>query len=193
MEIKILKECGYEEALIGISLSRNQPVENMPKVAELLAPKDKGHNKFMESIYIWLDITAPRFFWQEADTYRLSTKQSASTMYLITQRELNQTDFEYEIPPMVLDEINAKINHYNNSINSSPTIKEFYFTSIKNILPEGFLQRRIWVMNYKCLRNIYYQRKTHRLPQWNYFCEETIERIEHPELIIKEKEQGSKE
>ena len=186
MEVKILKECGYEEALLGISLSRNQPVENMSKVAEILAPKDGGRNKFLESIYVWLDVTAPRFWWQEADTYRLSTKQSASSMYLITTRHFEQKDFEYEIPLGILDELNSYINNYMSSDGDDEALKiakEFYFMAIKNILPEGFLQKRIWAMNYKCLRNICFQRKNHRLPQWRYFCQEVVKQIEHPEFL----------
>ena len=187
MNVKILKECGYEEALLGIGLSRNQPIDNMPEVAKLLAPKDGGHNKFMESIYVWLDITAPRFFWQEADTYRLSTKQSASSMYLITSKILKQEDFEYEIPAHLLTELNLNITNYmflNEKSDEEEITRESYFMTIKNILPEGFLQRRIWTMNYKCLKNIYNQRKNHRLPQWKYFCNVLEAQLEHSEFII---------
>jgi len=54
---------------------------------------------------------------------------------------------------------------------------------LKKHLPEGFLQRRIWVMNYKTFRNIYMQRKTHRLPHWKKFIEEVYEQLDHKELI----------
>ena len=88
MKVEVVNESGYTEALLGLSLSHNQPIENMADVALKLASKDGGHNKFLESIYIWLDITAPRFWWQEADTYRLSTKQSESTMHTMTNRPM---------------------------------------------------------------------------------------------------------
>lgn len=75
--IEILNESGYEEAMLGLSLSFNQPVSNMKGVSDRLYDKDGGHNKFLESVCVWLDITMPRYWWSEADTYRISvTKQS---------------------------------------------------------------------------------------------------------------------
>lgn len=64
MKIQILEESGYNHALLGLSLSYNQPVEKMPGVANRLANKDMAHNKFLESIIVWLDITAMRGWWQ---------------------------------------------------------------------------------------------------------------------------------
>ena len=81
-----LEEAGYQSALFGLSLNKNQPLENMPDVAKKLCNKSGGHNKFLESIIIWLDVTAPRYWWQDADTYRLSTKQSQSTNHTILKR-----------------------------------------------------------------------------------------------------------
>lgn len=169
MNILIRKEAGYEEAILGLSLSYNIDPLDAVLVAQKLAHKDGGHNKFLESMYLWLDITAPRFWWQEADTYRLSTKQSESTMHTIKRRLLTQDDFEY--PVYNLDALNIVIS-------SNVSIE-----AIKNILPEGFLQRRIWVMNYKTLKNILTQRYTHKLPQWRQFCEYILESVEHPELL----------
>jgi len=81
MHTRVIKEAGYEEALLGLSLSFNADLERMPKRAEKLAPLDKGHNKCLESIAVWLDVRAPRYWWQEYDTYRVGvTKQSESTM-----------------------------------------------------------------------------------------------------------------
>jgi len=76
MHIKVIKleEAGYESAIKGLSLNKNQTQSHSKKVAQILCDKDFGHNKFLESIYIWLDVTAPRYWWSEADTYRLTTK-----------------------------------------------------------------------------------------------------------------------
>jgi hypothetical protein len=172
MKIKILKEEGYNEALLGISLSRNQPLENMPHVAEILHNKDGGHNKFLESISVWLDITAPRYWWQQEATYRIgTTTQSESTMYTILKRELVQEDFENPISSIILTEINKMI-------------KEGNFEDVKNNLPEGFLQRRIICTNYKTLRNMILQRKNHKLSQWKYFCNHLLENLEHKDLLL---------
>lgn len=68
MQVKILREAGYEEAILGLSLSKGATIERAKEVAVQLAPKDGGHNKLLESIQAWLDVTAPRYWWQEADT-----------------------------------------------------------------------------------------------------------------------------
>jgi len=65
MKVTILREAGYEEALLGLSLSYGQPVEEMPQVASILYRKDDSESKFLRQICIWLDITAPRYWWQQ--------------------------------------------------------------------------------------------------------------------------------
>ncbi len=109
MLISILREAGYDEAILGLSLSYGTDIDTAKETAKRLAPKDGGHNKFLESIYLWLDITAPRYWWQEADTYRLSTKQSESTMHTILRRDLEQSDFEYVIDDFMLYTINCML------------------------------------------------------------------------------------
>lgn len=177
MILRILKEAGYNEAILGLSLSKGATIERAQAVAIKLAEMDGGHNKVLESVYVWFDITAPRFWWQEADTYRLSTKQSGSTMHTIQSRLLTQSDFEEPIHEEMLNWINTLVGKYA----ASKKIDDL--VTLKNSLPEGFLQRRIWVMNYKCLRNILLQRTTHRLPQWKHFCWFARTCAEHPELL----------
>lgn len=182
MKIEILKEAGYEEALLGLGLSYgltdgitditlDKDVFNkVINASEKLYNKEGGHNKFLESMIVWLDVTAPRFWWSEADTYRLGTKQSASTMHTMMKTPFTMDMFEYEIPDELLNtlEFHRKIND---------------FMSLKNILPEGFLQRRIWVVNYKTLRNIIHQRKNHKLEQWKYFCRFVMANVNFPEYF----------
>lgn len=171
MKVQIIGEYGYEQAIEGLSLSYGQTDwTRIQAVADRLAVKDGGHNKFLESIYVWIDVTAPRFWWQEADTYRLSTKQSESSIHRIMSRLLTQDDFEYPIPPNTLETIN---NHI--------TSKDF--VAVKNMLCEGFLQRRIWAMNYKVLRNIILQRRNHKLKQWRQFIETVLSEVRHPALL----------
>lgn len=185
MKTRIVKEAGYWIAAFGFSLSYNSTVERAKQLFPTFAFKQGGENKFLESIMIWLDVTAPRFWWQEADTYRVgTTKQSASTMHTVMKKELTNDDFEYPIHEDILKELNYNIWCYND-LSSSPA-KESYFLAIKNILPEGFLQRRIWMMSYKTLQNIYNQRKNHRLPQWKTFFMDVIPNIQHPEFIVKD-------
>jgi hypothetical protein len=172
MKVEILKEEGYKFALLGTSLSRDQSAENMIPVCERLSSKDGGHNKFMEFISVWIDITAARYWWQQMATYRIGNSWlSESTMYTITKNKLNQNNFEN---PVYEDTLN-QLNFY---------VEKKYFDLLKNELPEGFLQRRIMIGNYKSLKNIYTQRHNHKLPQWKYFCEELLKQLEHPEFIV---------
>lgn len=178
MKVAILKEVGCQETLLGLSLSHGVDVDRAAEVALKLACKDGGENKFLESIYVWLDVTAPRFWWQEADTYRISSKQSESTMHTIHKRLLTQDDFEGVIVTDLLNIINEYVARYQNERSTKRLVE------LKNVLPEGFLQRRIWVVNYKTLRNILLQRTNHRLPQWKYFCKYITEHVEHSELLL---------
>ena len=171
MIIKILSEHGYDEAMLGLSLSHNQPVENMPEVARKLAHKDGGHNKFLESMAVWIDVTAPRYWWAQADTYRAGmTKQSESTMHTLGKRQLTQMDFVAYIGNQVLDRLNE-------------LIEQKRTRQLKIELPEGFLQRRIICTNYKALRHIVGQRKNHKLREWQIFCDAVMGGLEYGEFI----------
>lgn len=172
MDVKVLKEAGYEEALLGISLSYGADIDRMPSVAKKLANKDGGHNKFLESICVWLDIDAPRYWWSQFDTYRIGvTKQSESTMHTLTKQILTLSDFQHHVPFKFLDVINEAIQK-----------KDLEYA--KSLLPESFLQRRIVCTNYKALRGIVHQRSTHKLWEWKLFCNRLEEQVEFPEFIF---------
>lgn len=171
IEVKKLNECGYQEAMLGLSFNKNQPIEKMPKVAHKLAPLGLGHSKFLEHIVVWLDIKAPRFFWSQLDTYRVGvSKSSESTMHTILKRPLTQDDFDQPIGFWRLRTLNE-------------LIKQKDFLQLKNDLPEGFLQRRMVCINYKCLRNMIAQRQKHRLPHWRKMVDLIKAEVDHPELL----------
>lgn len=199
MRVKVLTEAGYEAALFGCGLSHGvtsgmdfkadfkpyihevdgdvldvlctKEFTRMERVTKKLAHMDGGHNKFLESIIVWLDVTAPRGWWQEADTYRLTSKQSESTMHTITKRPLTHDDFH-------AGQITDSHLHFLNHL-----ISEENWESVKLHLPESFLQRRIWRVDYKTLRNILLQRWNHRWKLWREFCEAVLEQVGYPELL----------
>ena len=171
VRVKVLGEYGYNFALLGLSLSHNTPIDKMPSVAARLAPKCGGHNKFLESICVWLDVTAPRYWWQQLDTYRIGvTKQSESTMHTLTKKPLTQADFEGEIPPAMLLRLNELIS-------------ESDWQQAKRELPESFLQRRVVCTNYKSLQHIRRQRKSHRLKEWHIFLDALDEQLSMPRFL----------
>ena len=65
MRVRVINESGYEQACLGISLSHHSTLERAKQVALKLAHKDGGHNKFLESIVTWIDVTAARYWWQQ--------------------------------------------------------------------------------------------------------------------------------
>lgn len=175
IQVTLRNESGYEAALYGMSLSHSLGIdfpldESRVSRAAKLAPMQGGHNKCLEAIMLWLDVNAPRYWWQQADTYRISTKQSESTMHTILKGELGVEHFAVPPPASWLDHLNKLIS-------------EKKLDEVKALLPEGFMQRRLWCLSYKTLQNIDGQRKTHKLQEWRDFLELTLAQIEHPELI----------
>jgi hypothetical protein len=180
MIASVIREAGFKEAMLGLSLSYGQTWEpddglGWLKGYELslrLSGKDGGHNKFLESIVVWLDVNAPRYWWSEFDTYRVGvTKQSESTMHTIKRRPLTQRDFISRLNEDHLEYLNGLIE------DGAPIER------IKSALPEGFMQRRIICTNYKTLRTIYGQRKRHKLTEWRTFCRDLEEQLEYSSFI----------
>lgn len=189
MRVVKLAEAGHEAAVKGLCLSHGlwnredltdeEKWARAYRRAKKTAHKQGGHNKFLEQIQLWFEVQAPRYWWVEADTYRLSSKSSESTMHTLANRPLTQEDFVRPIFPGTLEKLNEHI--------SSLQKGEWFNVQlgvVKNNLPEGFLQTRIWNMSYKTLQNIYAQRHNHRLSEWQSFLLQVIGDIDHPTYII---------
>lgn len=174
MKIEILSQYGLMESLFGLGFSFGKTsdltydqfladadlVERMKKAAKKLSNMDGGHNKFLESLVFYIDITAPISWWVQADTYRVGiSKQSASTMHTLRKTKLTQEHFESKVQFEFLEFINNLIE---NNVD---------IDVIKDNLPCGFLQRRLVCANGKCLRNIVLQRRHHELKAWHTFCD----------------------
>lgn len=185
MRTCVIREAGYNEALLGLALSYHDPQDPLEiwwdkdrqtraqALARKLAHRQGGHNKFLESIVVWLDVQASRAWWSEMDTYRVgTTKQSESTMHTLAKRAPTITDFEEGTPAGVIAEFTRAWQAHRGDV-----------TALKMSLPEGFLQRRVVCTNYKVLQNIVAQREGHRLKWWGVFIEETLAQVQHPEFI----------
>lgn len=184
--VRVLKESGFYEALFGLSLSfdvispevitgesnllSNEKFLKMQKVAQTLAFKQGGHNKFLESMQVWLLIRGSLSFWKQFDTYRVgTTKQSESTMHTLRKRVLTENDFTKETFCI-------------------PTINQnFSIDEMRDSLPSGFLECRVVNTNYKALQNIIHQRQCHKSQKWKTFVEMLLQQVQHPELLINKK------
>lgn len=196
MKVIIRNEAGYEEALYGLSLSfkdREIPYKKwwvndrkykMKKISEAQHKRDGGHNKFLESIMVWVEVEAPRGWWQEFDTYRVGvTKQSDSTMHTIQRRPLHRGDFTEGTDDSIIERFNEILEEATDGFEDGSMLTGDALQVVKWNIPEGFLQNRMVCLNYKTLRNIFLQRKTHRLKQWQIFIDEVRTQCEHPELL----------
>jgi len=192
MIVKVLEESGYENSLLGLSLSyydHKTPIEEWwsqdkltkaIKRGDLLSHRQGGHNKFIESIQVWLYIQASRDFWQEFDTYRVGmSKNSSSTMHTLDKRAVDSTDFEEGTSELSIEAFNQCLLEYKDET----SIYYKNVSRLKKNLPEGWLQERVVCTNYKCLQNIYSQRVKHRLEQWKYFTNELLNQLKYPNFV----------
>lgn len=170
------------------------------------------HRKFMRMITVYLDITAPLYWWKEFDTYKVGTvANSCSTMHKIAAKEFDVNDFSHEhIEELDGDEYNMSydwllrtvdiLNYYRKKYNiASEKLKrtdlteaerkhvlaqqKLYWWQMIQLLPSSYNQRRTVMLNYEVLANIYKSRKNHKLDEWHTFCD-WIEELPYSELII---------
>ena len=195
MIVDVLKVDGIEEALLGMGLSygltSNKNIicmedaklaARLTKICTKCAQRGNGEDKFLRMIQIWADVTAPRFWWAEFDTYKVGTVAlSESTMHTLGKRPLTPEDFEWGLPIELIDGLNTYV-----CANSSIELK-------KRFLPEGFLQRRIVNFSYAVFANMIRQRRNHRLLQWHYFLNKVYYGLPFPEFLPPLTEEEGKE
>lgn len=136
--------------------------ENDLKLALSLISGGSEHRKFLRMITISMDITIPRYVWQELDTYKVCTvRNSCSTMHKLGHTKLEADDFEGGvILPEVLNFLNSLGKSYRDT-------KDYNFVRVmKNHTPESFLQKATYHMNYETAITMFKQRWNHRLSQW---------------------------
>ena len=157
------------------------------------------HRKFMRMITVYLDITAPLYWWKEFDTYKVGTvANSCSTMHKIAAKEFTLDDFSHE---QLFHNVNDTemwldidfLNVLDNTIFYLTKARELYLKThdkkywwqMIQLLPSSYNQRRTVLLNYEVLANIYPMRKNHKLDEWRDFCE-WIETLPYSELITGE-------
>ena len=148
------------------------------------------HRKFMRMITVYLDITAPLYWWKEFDTYKVGTvANSCSTMHKIHAKEFTLEDFSCEhLYPEVREAFeNTIIKCLNearktyNFLSDTPGKKDAWWQMIQ-LLPTSYNQKRTVMLNYEVLANIYKSRRNHKLDEWHTLCD-WIESLPYSELI----------
>ena len=137
--------------------------------------------KFLRQIMVSVDITAPLYWWKQFDTYKVGTvANSTSTMHKLASTPITLQCFE-------LDDYNSNLDLIDNVylglrvsslINDLEQLRQLYLQTkdkrywkeLIRWLPNGWLQTRTVTLNYEVLRNIFFQRRNHKLSQWHQFC-----------------------
>lgn len=164
---------------------------NDMKLMATLRNAGTDHRKFMRMIAVYLDITAPLYWWKEFDTYKVGTvANSCSTMHKLTAKEFSIDDFSHEhlnlvaniILKQTVDTLNRLRNLYlGNEIKDPEWKKDIWYMMIQ-LLPSSYNQKRTVMLNYEVLANIYKSRRNHKLDEWHALCE-WIESLPYSELI----------
>lgn len=157
------------------------------------------HRKFMRMITVYLDITAPLYWWKEFDTYKVGTvANSCSTMHKIADKEFTLEDFSCEhlsepaisILKNTVEALNQARDLYLGCNGFKHQWgdweKKHYWWQMIQLLPSSYNQRRTVMLNYEVLANIYKSRRNHKLDEWHTFCD-WIESLPYSELITGEK------
>lgn len=160
------------------------------------------HRKFMRMIEVYVDITAPLYWWKEFDTYKVGTvANSCSTMHKIAAKEFTLEDFSCE---HLLDVTTSKDNEsvyldgiYRTSrgvlLNIIDCLNHFrklylktkdkkYWWQMIQLLPTSYNQKRTIMLSYEVLANIYKSRRNHKLDEWHTLCD-WIEGLPYSDMI----------
>lgn len=171
-------------------------------LATKLANAGHDHGKFLRMLHVQMDITAPLYWWKQADTYKVGvTTNSCSTMHKIAEREFYLTDFSREHLGSVaradlhrtMGELNGFRNIYLHGgaleaafggglVEYEPKAKDVWWQMIQ-LLPSSYNQKRTWDGNYAVLRAMYHARKNHKLDEWQEFCR-WVEGLPYAEELI---------
>ena len=180
----ILDECGIDD-IYTVAFIGPKDME----LAQKLILAGEEHAKFLRQIFVSVDITAPLYWWKEADTYKVGTvANSTSTMHKLSSTPLTQDLFDFDGLDIIVDsytiphggDCETIFEDYvddiidmceNLRLKFNKTGDKSYWRALIQILPSAYLQTRTITMSYANLRNIYFQRKNHKLKEWHQFCD----------------------
>lgn len=158
-------------------------------LAQRLVLTGNEHAKFMRQIFVSVDITAPLLWWKEFDTYKVGTvANSTSTMHKLSSIPITREMFEFDGLDLIVASGTAPHSdgweyRFEDYVEDIVTMCEtlrlkfletgdsMYWRALVQILPSAYLQKRTVTMSYANLRNIYFQRKNHKLHEWHDFCD----------------------
>ena len=181
MKVSNWKVYDLEESIKASGYPMVTDVENakgdIKRCSNLANAKGGGHNQFLSGILVAFDLTCSNKMWVEAERYRFLTfVSSQSTMHRMAKFYLDSSYNEY-----VDQRIIAIMYELKEEYEANPTPENYLKLLYNN--PAGFELTARLTTNYRCLRNVYEQRKNHRLPEWREFCK-WIESLPYAEELL---------
>lgn len=204
-ETDILNENGKPEKML-VQFDALGIGENDHALMMKLANAGPVHGKFRRMITVYVDITAPLYWWKEFDTYKVGTvANSCSTIHKIHEKEFDFSDFSHEHLMCLADDEELFIDMSGIGDGSSiyspcgyfdglikllnkcrdkflETKDKEYWWQMIQLLPSSYNQKRTVQLNYEVLAGIYQYRKDHKLDEWREFCK-WIEELPYSEII----------
>ena len=187
--------CRISQGVGDLSLIEIGP--NDHSLMERLDNAGTEDRKFMRMIPVWVTLSAPLYWWKEADTYKVGTvRNSCSTMHKIQAKEFTHEDFSCEHMNQrsslhlkdTIDLLNDYREKYLVAVKTEPetglSAKDVWWQMIQ-LLPSSYNQKATLFLNYEVLSNMYHQRKNHKLDEWHTFCD-WIRELPYSELITRE-------
>ena len=194
--IEIIDECDRDEDGVSFYIIGKNDRDLMMQ----LRNAGTDHRKFMRMITVYVDITAPLYWWKEFDTYKVGTvANSCSTMHKIAAKEFTLEDFscehllsywgEEKVNPTIIYPC-TPMQHINQTIaclnvcrkKYLETKDKKYWWQMIQLLPSSYNQKRTVMLNYEDLANIYKSRLNHKLDEWRELCA-WIETLSYAELV----------
>lgn len=161
---------------------------NDKRLAVQLAGAGPVHGKFRRMITVWVDITAPLYWWKEFDTYKVGTvANSCSTMHKIHDKEFTFDDFSHEhlsgMAEVALEHVIDILNLNRDLFNASGHKDKDSWWQMIQLLPSSYNQTRTVQLNYEVLANICEYRANHKLDEWHDFIK-WAKRLPYSELFL---------
>ena len=182
MKVSNWKVYDIYESIVASGYPMSTDVESttasIKRAVSLANASGGGHNQFLSGILVAFDLTCSNKMWVELERYRFITfVSSQSTMHRIAKFDLQQSYNEY-VDKRIIDIMEELKKNYE----KDPTPENYLRLLYNN--PSGFELTARLTTNYRCLRNVYEQRRNHRLPEWREFCKWIEELPMTKELII---------
>jgi len=144
----------------------------LKRARQLANTRGGGHNQFLTGITVTFDLTISNKAWVEAERYRfLCFISSMSSMHRAAFFKIGDCCNAYTSPAQIAEAERLQDAYNAMDSQAEPERKKQAYLALLYSLPAGFELMAGMVTNYRCLRNVYEQRRNHRLPDWQVVCD----------------------